>query len=151
MRFELREMELILNTNGFEGYLEGLIQSQNPYYFPDGIDNNGSDFTLGTVLLKWGMGNFFKGQIGGLAVFNHALSPKELNKLAKQLVYLLPNPYYLLPNPFDLISHIMNILIHRNQRIKDPFRISLYFRQQTLQARLPNYIVNLNFFGISIF
>jgi hypothetical protein len=30
------------------------------------------------------MGNFFKGQIGGLAVFNRALSAKELKKLAKQ-------------------------------------------------------------------
>jgi hypothetical protein len=83
-QFQSREKELILNTKGFEGYPDGLIQSKNPYYFPDGIGNNGSDFTVGAVLLKRGMGNFFKGQIGGLAVFNHALKPKELNKLAKQ-------------------------------------------------------------------
>lgn len=82
-QFQSREKELILNTKGFEGYPDGLIQSKNPYYFPDGIGNNGSDFTVGAVLLKRGMGNFFKGQIGGLAVFNHALSPKELKKLAK--------------------------------------------------------------------
>jgi len=73
-------MELILNTNGFEGYLEGLIQSQNSYYFPDGIDNNGSDFTVGAVLLKWGMGNFFKGQIIGLAILNHDLLAKFFKK-----------------------------------------------------------------------
>jgi hypothetical protein len=28
------------------------------------------------------MGNFFKGQIGGLAVFDRALSKKELQRLA---------------------------------------------------------------------
>jgi hypothetical protein len=82
--FQVREKELILNTKGFEGYPDGLIQSKNPYNFPDGIGNNGSDFTVGAVLLKRGMGNFFKGQIGGLAVFNRALSAKELKKLAKQ-------------------------------------------------------------------
>ena len=83
-QFQSREKELILNTKGFEGYPDGLIQSKNPYYFPDGIGNNGSDFTVGAVLLKRGMGNFFKGQIGGLAVFNRALSPKELKKLANR-------------------------------------------------------------------
>jgi hypothetical protein len=82
--FQAREKELILNTKGFEGYPDGLIQSKNPYFFPNGMGNNGSDFTVGAVLLKRGMGNFFKGQIGGLAVFNRALLPKELKKLAKQ-------------------------------------------------------------------
>jgi len=41
---------------------------------PDGIGNNGSDFTVGAVLLRKGMGNFFKGQLCGLAVFARALS-----------------------------------------------------------------------------
>lgn len=79
--FEKREPELINNTKGFERYPDGLIQNKNPYYFPYGIGNNGSDFTVGAVLLKTGMGNFFKGQIGGLAVFNRALSKKELKRL----------------------------------------------------------------------
>jgi hypothetical protein len=82
-QFQAREKELILNTKGFEGYPEGLIQSKNPYYFPDGIGNNGSDFTVGAVLLKRGMGNLFKGQIGGLAVFDRALGPKEIDKISK--------------------------------------------------------------------
>jgi hypothetical protein len=82
--FEKRDPELINNTKGFEGYPNGLIQSKNPYYFPDGIGNNGSDFTVGAVLLKSGMGNFFKGQIGGLAVFNRALRLKELKRLANK-------------------------------------------------------------------
>lgn len=81
--FESREPELIDHTKGFEGYDEGLTQQKNPYYFPDGMGNNGSDFTVGAVLLKRGMGNFFKGQIGGLAVFNRALTDDEVKRLAK--------------------------------------------------------------------
>jgi len=82
-KFETREPELIDHTKGFDGYPEGIIQSKNPYYFPDGMGNNGSDFTVGAVLLKRGMGNFFKGQIGGLAVFNRALNEKEIIMFAK--------------------------------------------------------------------
>ena len=77
-KFEPREPELINNTMGFEGYPEGLTQSKNPYSFKEWMGDNGSDFTVGAVLLKSGMGNFFKGQIGGLAVFDRVLSEKEL-------------------------------------------------------------------------
>lgn len=78
-----REPELINHTKGFDGYSEGIIQSKNPYRFTDGIGNNGSDFTVGAVLLKSGMGNSFKGQIGGLAVFERALSDDEFRSLYK--------------------------------------------------------------------
>jgi hypothetical protein len=81
-KFEPRDAELIDNTTGFEGCENGLIHSKNPYYFPDGIGENGSDFTVGSVLLKSGMGNFFKGQIGGLAVFNKALTDNEIINLS---------------------------------------------------------------------
>jgi hypothetical protein len=47
------------------------------------MGNNGSDFTVGTVLVKSGMGNFFKGLIGGLAVFDRTLSEKEIRALNK--------------------------------------------------------------------
>lgn len=80
---EKREPELILHTKGFDGYPQGLTQSKNPYFFPDGIGDNGSDFTIGAVLLKSGMGNFFKGQIGGIAVFDRALTSRELKKLVR--------------------------------------------------------------------
>lgn len=80
-KFEARQAELIEHTKGFEGYPEGLIQSKNPYLFAEGMGDNGSDFTVGAVLLKRGMGNFFKGQMGGLAVFDRALSEKEMKKL----------------------------------------------------------------------
>ncbi|MFC4871642.1 LamG domain-containing protein [Negadavirga shengliensis] len=80
-KFEEREPELIRNTTGFEGYPEGMIQSKNPYYFPDGMGNNGSDFTVGAVVLSRGMGNFFEGYIDGLAVFDRALSDKEISEI----------------------------------------------------------------------
>ncbi len=76
--FEAREAELIDHTKGFEGCPDGLRQSKNPYYFPDGMGDNGSDFTVGAVLLKSGMGNFFLGRIGGLAVFDRALTAGEM-------------------------------------------------------------------------
>jgi hypothetical protein len=80
--FQSREPELIDHTKGFDGYPDGLIQSKNPYYFPDGMGNNGSDFTVGAVLLKSGMGNYFTGLIGGLAVFNRALYDDEIENLS---------------------------------------------------------------------
>lgn len=80
-KFEAREPELIYNTTGFPGFDNGLIQSKNPYYFPDGIGDNGSDFTIGAVRLKKGMGNFFKGLIGGIAVFDRALKDEEIFRI----------------------------------------------------------------------
>lgn len=80
--FEPRGPELISNTAGFEGYPDGLVQTKNPYYFPYGMGNNGSDFTVGAVLLRSGMGNFFKGLIGGLAVFNRALPENEIRSIS---------------------------------------------------------------------
>ena len=81
--FEKKEPELINNTIGFEGYPNGLTQTKNPYFFSNGMGNNGSDFTVGAVLLKSGMGNYFKGQIGGLAVFKRALSDAEIKKISQ--------------------------------------------------------------------
>lgn len=80
--FVPREEELINYTKGFEGYPDGLRQSKNPYYYPDGMGDNGSDFTVGAVLLQSGMGNLFKGNIGGVAVFNRALTDDEMAKFS---------------------------------------------------------------------
>jgi len=79
--FGNREPELIDHTKGFPGYSEGITHSKNPYFYPDGMGNNGSDFTVGAVLLARGMGNYFRGQIGGLAVFDRALSGEEIRRL----------------------------------------------------------------------
>lgn len=80
--FEAREPELIRNTAGFEGLPEeGIVESKNPYFFPDGMGDNGSDFTVGAVVLKRGLGNFFEGKIGGLAVFDRALQSDEIGEI----------------------------------------------------------------------
>ncbi len=80
---EPREPELILHTTGFEGYPEALIQSKNPYYFPDGIGNNGSDFTVGAVFVKGKIGNHFRGNISWIALYNRALSNSEIAELSR--------------------------------------------------------------------
>lgn len=79
--FEPRDEELINHTKGFEGYPDGLRHSKNPYYFPDGIGSNGSDFTVGSVFVHGNMGNFYKGLIGGIAVFARSLTEEEMKKL----------------------------------------------------------------------
>ena len=81
--FRPRDPELIHHTKGFEGFPQGLTQSKNPFYFPDGIGDNGSDFTVGAVRLKDGMGNYFCGLIGGIAVFKRALRDDEIERLAR--------------------------------------------------------------------
>ncbi len=83
--FEPREPEPIQRTAGFlHDKPNGVIQVKNPYFYPYGIGSNASDFTVGAVQLKNGMGNFFNGKIGGIAVFNKALSEKEMKDLAIQ-------------------------------------------------------------------
>jgi hypothetical protein len=60
------------------------VQCKNPYYYPDGIGDNGSDFTVGAVQLKAGMGNFFKGKIGAIAIFDRALTDTEIDSLSRK-------------------------------------------------------------------
>lgn len=81
--FKTSQPELIQHTAGFlADKPEGLVQVKNPYYFTEGIGNNGSDFTVGAVRLKSGMGNLFKGLIGGVAVFNKVLDEKAMRTIA---------------------------------------------------------------------
>ena len=77
-RFEEREEELINHTKGFEGYPDGLRQVKNPYYFPDGIGDNGSDFTVGAVFVANRIGNYFKGDIAAIAIYDRALTAEEV-------------------------------------------------------------------------
>ncbi|WP_391572362.1 hypothetical protein [Cohnella sp.] len=41
----------------------------------------GADFTVGAVDRSGEMGNFYAGQLGGLAVFNRALNEREIAEL----------------------------------------------------------------------
>ena len=80
-------------------YLDGRLDlggARNPYAFAEGIHAGGdpaaSDFTVGAVALPstskgphtdhtLGMGNWFTGLLGGLAVFDRALTDAELARL----------------------------------------------------------------------
>lgn len=69
-------------------WFDGLLDHQgelNPYTYPGGLHDGGelgSDFTVGAVHRSGEMGNFFTGLIGGLAVFDRALSPAEIYGLS---------------------------------------------------------------------
>lgn len=78
--FKARAPELI-NYTKCTKYPNGLVHSKNPYYFPDGIGDNGSDFTVGAVRLKKGMGNFFKGSISEIRVYDCALTDDQIRDL----------------------------------------------------------------------
>lgn len=82
-QFEPRQEELINHTIGFEGYPEGLRQVKNPYYFPDGIGDNGSDFTMGAVFVNKRIGNYFKGEIGGVAIYDRALTAEQVEYVSQ--------------------------------------------------------------------
>ncbi len=64
----------------------GNTYSKNPFLFSDGLNSTSiSDFTVGAVKLTAGFGNFFQGNIGGLAVFKKALSTREIMWINRQL------------------------------------------------------------------
>lgn len=59
----------------------GLTYAKNPYVFSDGLGDNGGNFTVGAVKLTSGMRNHFKGDLGGVAVYDRALNPEEIFRL----------------------------------------------------------------------
>ena len=75
-----------MSYDGRQGYawLDGFLDEQtriNPYLLPGGLHNAGpmgSDFTVGAVDRDGAVGNFFAGQIAGIAVYNRCLSPAEV-------------------------------------------------------------------------
>ena len=81
---------IAMTYDGTQGYcwLNGqpdLRPGLNPYPMAGGLYNggpNGSDFTVGAVDRSGEIGNFFTGDIAGLAVYNRALSPAEILALS---------------------------------------------------------------------
>lgn len=68
-------------------YLDGKLdcfEGLNPYYYPgslfDGGDD-GSNFTLGAVNRAGEIGNFFRGVLGGIAIYARALTDEEISQL----------------------------------------------------------------------
>ncbi len=74
-----------------KSYLNGKLDSReglNPYEFNHELfdgGNEGADFTVGAVDRLGEIGNFFVGGIAQLAVFNRALSEKEIETLTVNL------------------------------------------------------------------
>ena len=70
-----------------KSYLDGVLderETMNPYFYPEGIflgDENGSNFTVGGVYRLGEMGNWFTGLLGGLAVYDRALTAEEMKDI----------------------------------------------------------------------
>jgi hypothetical protein len=88
----LREWHcLAMRYDGHESrvYVDGrldALEHYNPFPYPGGLFEGGTEgapFTVGAVHRGGEWGNFFAGQIGGLAVFNRALSDAEMLRLAQ--------------------------------------------------------------------
>lgn len=66
----------------------GLTYAKNPYRIPDGhgmpgLNDVPAEFTFGSVQLTDGPGNHFAGMIGGIAVFDRALTSEEVRTVAE--------------------------------------------------------------------
>jgi hypothetical protein len=68
-------------------YLDGQLDERdryNPYIYEGGLFDggaDGADFTVGAVDRSGEMGNFFTGLLGGLAIFNRALTGDEIRRM----------------------------------------------------------------------
>jgi len=71
-----------------KSFLDGRLDVRegfNPYAYPEGIfdgGTDGADFTVGAVDRSGEPGNFYTGLLGGLAVFDRALSESDIRRLA---------------------------------------------------------------------
>lgn len=60
-------------------------ETYNPYIYDKGLfdgELTGADFTVGGVNRSGQMGNFYAGLLGGLAVFNKALTDEEIRLMS---------------------------------------------------------------------
>lgn len=70
-------------------YLNGVLDERagrNPFHYPHGLfdgGDDGADFTIGAVSRSGEAGNFFHGMIGGIAVYDRALTDEEILGLAR--------------------------------------------------------------------
>ncbi|MEX0776303.1 MAG: LamG-like jellyroll fold domain-containing protein [Phycisphaeraceae bacterium] len=77
---------IALSYDGHHGYawLDGRLDARpglNPYLLPGGLHNGGatgSDFTVAAVDRSGTIGNFYRGLLGGLAIYQRVLNPAEM-------------------------------------------------------------------------
>lgn len=87
-----------MRYNGWDSrvYVNGQLDAwefRNPFPYSDGLFNGGEDgeaFTVGAVHRSGEWGNFYTGRIGGLAVFDRALSEDELANFGSPAKYQMP-------------------------------------------------------------
>lgn len=87
LTYDTREVRLY--RNGKFDASEG----SNPFPHPHGLFDGGAEgaeFTVGCVSVKGKPGNFFAGLLGGVAVFDRALSAEQLAALAKATDTIAP-------------------------------------------------------------
>lgn len=61
----------------------GRTYAKNPYRYPNGLNSTAtSEFTVGAVQLTKGMGNFFRGDLARLAIWDTALSASDMMAVA---------------------------------------------------------------------
>ena len=80
MTYDGKEVRLYLNGELSEA--EGM----NPFLYPEGLfdgGKEGADFTVGSVNVAGKPGNFLGATIGGIAVFDRALTASEIESLPK--------------------------------------------------------------------
>ncbi|WP_339613764.1 LamG-like jellyroll fold domain-containing protein [uncultured Rubinisphaera sp.] len=80
MTYDGKEVRLYLNGELSEA--EGM----NPFLYPEGLfdgGQEGADFTVGSVNVAGKPGNFLGATLGGIAVFDRALTASEIKSLPK--------------------------------------------------------------------
>ncbi|WP_197933109.1 SMP-30/gluconolactonase/LRE family protein [Spirosoma aureum] len=87
---------MIYDGQQIKSYRNGTFDgraNRNPYPYAEGIfdgGDDGADFTVGAVHRLGRIGNDFVGQLGGLAIFDRALSEQEIQQIHQK--YPLNNP-----------------------------------------------------------
>lgn len=84
---EWYQVAFTYNGSEIRSYVNGRFDARvdrNPYHYTEGIFDGGqeaADFTVAAVHRQGEIGNYFVGQIGGLAIFDRALQEKEMQSL----------------------------------------------------------------------
>ncbi|UJR11470.1 hypothetical protein I4U23_015649 [Adineta vaga] len=84
---EWQQVAVTFDGNWAKVYLNGKFDQRpglSPYFWPCVIHDGGeqgADFTVGSVFRSGSMGNWFVGQLGGLAIYDHILTPEKIDEL----------------------------------------------------------------------
>ncbi len=77
-------------------YYNGIFEENgalNPFPYEGGLFDSKADFTIGAVNRSGEMGNWYRGLLGGLAIYNRALNPEEMKALAESTLPITVGRY----------------------------------------------------------